>query len=888
MSAASGYGGRRDSSDVDVFPPHSDGETSRYDPLAISGRIPTPTASSSSRVSSRLRIPSVKEVTEKSEGPNWTMSSPAQNLAAALNDPSDRQYDLFTRTWGMYFVPNAPLPPSTIPNIQLGDFIRYLKETSSGRKVHRSIVRQLRKESHDEKTCPASPTSPALPPLISQLLQEGRMYDLSSVPRLFMQADFCLEDPATFQQVLPLQGLGPGRRTKKTTRSGESGKKNVTSPSSPNTPSTPPVSSKLLHEKLSNYLDVIEVHLAHQIAQRSDLFFSTLSSQQELQDHIMSVRQNVVDLRLCLRDLDRKLTHKNLELMRLCSQTHRNSQVLQKLKLISTVQQTQPTIQLLLGTSDFVGAIDLITTTQDVLHNELRGVHSLRHLGSQLAEMERAIEKMMEADLVDFAMEDIRLRVKAFSNPSLNSDVSASEERLVSVVYGLLMQSKLHFLAALREGILTHLKSLVKETIKTYLHIPEVEGEGMDSPSLADCMRSMEFDAWLGMLEHLFSALLDHLKTVQSCVKVIASVCERAAGRSSKTGRAAKQAARQQSVDQSSTTAMVRETLRKNSTTAAAISTATTNSHPLNPSISLPTGNLTGSPSNLPSFDSTFEKSNAQIEAEAELELLMMQEEMSDLRFDPSGSGTNWTQPSSGESSQNRLDAGFSGGEFERTSGVGSVGLELSPADSSSVSREGGAVGVAVGGVVATTAGVGGGRIQQLTVDSKEKERLEDIMAIAHVDETAQVISQSECQRLVTECHELLAASCDLVHSRCAKILSIRAKAGLLENVASSEFVSLVRLIEQFVHSCTDVTGRQCPTLRSSLLSQAKQFLETFHENRKSKVSLLLDGERWKQADVPAEIQALVQKLETGIPPMSGGRRTKPPESTCKPQVYSS
>ena len=211
---------------------------------------------------------------------------------------------------------------------------------------------------------------------------------------------------------------------------------------------------------------------------------------------------------------------------------------------------------------------------------------------------------------------------------------------------------------------------------------------------------------------------------VQSCVKVIASVCERAAGRSSKTGRAAKQAARQQSVDQSSTTAMVRETLRKNSTTAATIST---NFHPLNPSISLPVGNLTGSPSNLPSFDSTFEKSNAQVEAEAELELLMMQEEMSDLRFDPSGSGTNWTQPSSGESSQNRLDAGFSGGEFERTSGVRSVGLELSPADSSSVSREGGAV----GGVVATTAGVGGGRIQQLTVDSKEKERLEDIMAIA-------------------------------------------------------------------------------------------------------------------------------------------------------------
>ena len=50
-----------------------------------------------------------------------------------------------------------------------------------------------------------------------------------------------------------------------------------------------------------------------------------------------------------------------------------------------------------------------------------------RHLGSQLAEMERAIERMMEADLVDFTRKDIGLRLKAISNPSFNSDVNASE-----------------------------------------------------------------------------------------------------------------------------------------------------------------------------------------------------------------------------------------------------------------------------------------------------------------------------------------------------------------------------------------------------------------------------------------------------------------------------
>ena len=128
--ASSRSGGRRGSSDVDHSLPFSDGESSRYDPLALSGRV-LPASAASSHATSRPRIPSVKEVGEKDEGPNWTMSSPAQNLAAALNDPANREYDLFTRTWGMYFVPTAPLPPCSIPNIQLGDFLRYLKETSA-------------------------------------------------------------------------------------------------------------------------------------------------------------------------------------------------------------------------------------------------------------------------------------------------------------------------------------------------------------------------------------------------------------------------------------------------------------------------------------------------------------------------------------------------------------------------------------------------------------------------------------------------------------------------------------------------------------------------------------------------------------------------------------
>ena len=46
--------------------------------------------------------------------------------------------------------------------------------------------------------------------------------------------------------------------------------------------------------------------------------------------------------------------------------------------MMAAVHQTQPTIQLLLATNDFVAALDLITTTQEVLNSELAGIQSFK------------------------------------------------------------------------------------------------------------------------------------------------------------------------------------------------------------------------------------------------------------------------------------------------------------------------------------------------------------------------------------------------------------------------------------------------------------------------------------------------------------------------------
>ena len=307
------------------------------------------------------RIPSVGDLAEK-EGEEWTVFSGSQNLPTALNDPSSRELDLFTRTWGSYFVATASLPSSPFPTIEVTDFLRYLRETSSGRKIHRAIIRQLSK---DESGSCWSPSSPGdFPPLISQLQQDGRNYDVACVPRVFMQRDFSLKDPPTFLEVLPLTQLLPKRK-----RGGREEEDKTT---------TRHQSLKLLHEKLTHYLDVIEVHLAYQISQRSDVFFSTLSSQQELQLYIMQVRQEVVELRQKLRSVGSTSTRGALQLFSRCRCQRRYQSTYDKLRLISTVQQAQPTIQSLLRKSDFVGALELITTTQEVLQEHLHGVRALR------------------------------------------------------------------------------------------------------------------------------------------------------------------------------------------------------------------------------------------------------------------------------------------------------------------------------------------------------------------------------------------------------------------------------------------------------------------------------------------------------------------------------
>lgn len=112
-------------------------------------------------------------------------------------------------------------------------------------------------------------------------------------------------------------------------------------------------------------------------------------------------------LRSKVQKIDKCLTIDALRLVARARSKHNHVTLVDKLKLMSTVLQTQPTLQLLLSSSDYVGALELIAGTQEVLAKELAGVTSLRYLPSQLKEMSKLIDKMLSTEFERYAAADL-------------------------------------------------------------------------------------------------------------------------------------------------------------------------------------------------------------------------------------------------------------------------------------------------------------------------------------------------------------------------------------------------------------------------------------------------------------------------------------------------
>ncbi|KAM3675196.1 vacuolar protein sorting-associated protein 54 isoform X1 [Ammospiza nelsoni] len=647
----------------------------------------------------------------------WTIYHSKVNLPAALNDPrlAKRESDFFTKTWGVDFVDTEVTPSFYLPQITKEHFASYQQEITPREKVHERCKNICTPKDTFDRT-------------LLHTHDKSRT-DLEQVPKIFMKPDFALEDSLTFNAVLPWSHFSTA---------GGKGNRDA-------------ASSKLLQEKLSHYLDIVEVNIAHQISLRSEAFFHAMTSQHELQDYLRKTSQAVKLLREKISKIDKVMCEGSLRVLRLSLTRNNCIKAYNKLKLMATVHQTQPTVQLLLSTSEYVGALDLIATTQEVLQQELQGIHSFRHLGSQLCELEKLIDKMMIAEFSTYARNDL--------NRPLEDDCQIlEEERLVSLVFGLLKQRKLNFYEIYGDEMINTAKNIIKQcVVNTVSQIEEIDTEVV--VKLADQMRMMNFPQWFDLLKNIFSKFTIFLKRVKATLNTIRSV--------------------------------VFLVLDKNQKTR--------------------------------DLEDTLQKDSAK-ESLVDSEVAYLTHEGMFIS-DAFGDG--------------ELAAGAADSASQRNTSPNSE-----PCSSDSVSEP-----------------------ECATDSSSSKEHTSSSVTPGGVDMMIgedMKLTDLELGRLANNIQELLYNASDICHDRSVKFLMARAKDGFLEKLNSNEFVTLSRLMEGFILDTEQICGRKSMSLRGALQSQANRFVNRFHEERKTKLSLLLDNERWKQAEVPAEFQDLVDSVSDG------------------------
>ncbi|KAF5271943.1 hypothetical protein FQA39_LY07960 [Lamprigera yunnana] len=413
----------------------------------------------------------------------WTIYCAAQNLPAVLNDPNrGKQSNFFTKTWGDSFVESTSIGKCPfLPEISHAHFETYLRKYA---RRHRRHVRLSQAKLDNVR--PRSKNSELV----------STETNIDSIPSMYLKVALPLNDPNVFNAIFTSIG---------------SVKDSVNQQS-----------GRLLQEQLSHYLDCVEEQIAKQVSQKSGAFFHAMTSHDTIMEQMGKACKEVRMLRSKIHTVDKMLAKDNLKLVGFARSRSNHVLLLDKLKLMATVLQTQPTLQLLLSSSDFVAALELIASTQEVLAKELAGVTSLRHLPSQLKEMSRLIDKMLSTEFERYAATDL--------HRPLDACVEVLEsERLVSLVAGLLRQNHLQFLEVYKQEAITATQTVLKQLVIEQLANVEDDMEHCLTGS-GEAHPSLDAAQWLKVLSLASDALIKLIKRVHAVHDVIQHTADASAG----------------------------------------------------------------------------------------------------------------------------------------------------------------------------------------------------------------------------------------------------------------------------------------------------------------------------------------------------------------------
>lgn len=535
-----------------------------------------------------------------------------------------------------------------------------------------------------------------------------RFEDVREVPALYFKEDFALEEGATFRAACPFSNIAE---------------------------------NAALQEKLSHYLDVVELHLVKEISLRSNSFFEAQGQLQDLNVKILLGCGRIRELKETIRLLDGDLVDSARQIQELNATRGNLLRLQQKLRLILSVNQAVSALKLLVASSDCAGALDVIDDLRHLLDgDELTGLHCFRHLRDHVAASIDSINSILSAEFMRASVHDvgdmdliILSKVKARASVSVNGaedeikfdeeETSNLRDRLLPIVIGLLRTAKLPSILRIYRDMLTaDMKTAIKTTVAELLPVLVArsaeldftpgertnDGEGGGS-SLASKLRSLSSECFVQLLGAIFGIVQVHLVRAAEVKKAIEWI--------------------------------------------------------------------------LCNLDDHYAANSV-------------------------------------------------------------------------------TVAIALGAAAAETAEDTDGQIGSILPYVAERNgtaKLPSFQGKANESLTTAAVSKNFRADVLRENAEAIFAACDAAHGRWAKLLGVRAL--LHPRLRLQEFLSIYNITQEFISATEKIGGRLGYSIRGTLQSQAKSFVDFQHESRMAKIKAVLDQETWVEVDVPEEFQAIINAL---------------------------
>ncbi|KAI8000309.1 hypothetical protein LOK49_LG09G02894 [Camellia lanceoleosa] len=441
----------------------------------------------------------------------------SQSLASILNNPHVGKSGVYgsDASWVGWWSSStavtasefAPLAANKVGSeVSRSDFQQYLASISEPYGRFEDIRNHSNKESVDLESIGGQ--------------GEALVACLREVPALYFKEDFALEDGGTFRAACPFSTMSE---------------------------------NLVLQEKLSQYLDVVELHLVKEISLRSNSFFEAQGQLEDLNVKIVEGCSRIRELKETIRLLNADLVDSAQQIHDLNATRSNLLALQQKLRLILYVNQALSALKLLVASADCAGALDVTDDLQHLLDgDELAGLHCFRHLRDHLAASIDTINSILSAEFMRTSIHDagnidavILSKAKARESLPTNGrddeikldeeETSSFRDRLLPLIIGLLRTAKLPYVLRIyRDTLTADMKTAIKTGVADLLPVlltrplesdftpgeRMVDADGGGS-SLASKLRSLSSESFVQLLAAIFNIVRAHLVRASEVKKAV-------------------------------------------------------------------------------------------------------------------------------------------------------------------------------------------------------------------------------------------------------------------------------------------------------------------------------------------------------------------------------